>query len=111
VVLGDIVAGKYRIERALGRGGRGMVFSASHIVLPQQVAIKLLVSDGSAGSVERFLREARAAVRLKGEHVVRVLDVGQLDAGTPYIVMEYLEGQDLSEVLRQRGRPVPEAVD
>jgi eukaryotic-like serine/threonine-protein kinase len=112
VVVGDVVAGKYRIDGALGRGGMGMVFSASHLFLPQRVAIKFLLASDSPGSVERFLREARAAVRLKGEHVVRVLDVGQQPSGLPYIVMEHLEGRDLSDVLYERGRlGVAEAVE
>ncbi|WP_437969042.1 protein kinase [Sorangium sp. So ce260] len=105
VVEGEVIAGKYRVDRVLGRGGMGMVVAASHLFLPQRVAIKLLLSDedDSPALAQRFLREARAVVRLKGEHVVRVLDVGELDSGVPYIVMEYLEGEDLSEVLRARG--------
>ncbi|WP_437318591.1 protein kinase domain-containing protein [Sorangium sp. So ce385] len=105
VVQGEVIAGKYRVDRVLGRGGMGIVVAASHLLLPQRVAIKLLLSDeGESPSLsQRFLREARAVVRLKGEHVVRVLDVGELDSGVPYIVMEYLEGEDLSEVLRARG--------
>ncbi|WP_437600992.1 serine/threonine-protein kinase [Sorangium sp. So ce590] len=105
VVEGEVIAGKYRVDRVLGRGGMGIVVAASHLFLPQRVAIKLLLSDedGSPALAQRFLREARAVVRLKGEHVVRVLDVGELDSGVPYIVMEYLDGEDLSEVLRERG--------
>ncbi|XXX78728.1 serine/threonine-protein kinase [Sorangium sp. So ce134] len=105
VVEGEVIAGKYRVDRVLGRGGMGIVVAASHLSLPQRVAIKLLLGgeDQSPALAQRFLREARAAVRLKGEHVVRVLDVGELDSGVPYIVMEYLEGEDLSDVLRSRG--------
>ncbi|WP_437782168.1 protein kinase domain-containing protein [Sorangium sp. So ce1097] len=112
VVEGDVIAGKYRVDRVLGRGGMGMVVAASHLVLPHRVAIKLLVSDDNPALVQRFLREARAAARLEGEHVVRVLDVGELDSGVPYIVMEYLEGEDLSDVLRTCGPlGVTEAAD
>ncbi|WP_437532871.1 protein kinase [Sorangium sp. So ce726] len=103
VVEGDVIAGKYRVDRVLGRGGMGIVVAASHLFLPQRVAIKLLFSTESPALVQRFLREARAVVRLKGEHVVRVFDVGELGSGIPYIVMEYLEGEDLSDVLRARG--------
>ncbi|WP_434045813.1 MULTISPECIES: serine/threonine-protein kinase [Sorangium] len=103
VVEGDVIADKYRVDRVLGRGGMGMVVAASHLFLPHRVAIKLLICDDSPALMQRFLREARAAARLKGEHVVRVLDVGELGSGVPYIVMEYLEGDDLSEVLRARG--------
>ncbi|WP_437915041.1 serine/threonine-protein kinase [Sorangium sp. So ce302] len=103
VVEGDVIAGKYRVDRVVGRGGMGIVVAASHLFLPQRVAIKLLLSTESPALVQRFLREARAVVRLKGEHVVRVFDVGELGSGIPYIVMEYLEGEDLSDVLRARG--------
>ncbi len=103
VVEGDVIAGKYRVDRAVGRGGMGIVVAASHLFLPQRVAIKLLLSTESPALVQRFLREARAVVRLKGEHVVRVFDVGELGSGIPHIVMEYLEGEDLSDVLRARG--------
>ncbi|WP_437591228.1 protein kinase domain-containing protein [Sorangium sp. So ce1000] len=103
VVEGDVIAGKYRVDRVLGRGGMGIVVAASHLLLPQRVAIKLLLSDESPALLARFLREARAVVRLKGEHVVRVFDVGELGSGVPYIVMEYLEGEDLSDVVRESG--------
>ncbi|WP_437652757.1 protein kinase domain-containing protein [Sorangium sp. So ce1182] len=112
VVEGEVIAGKYRVDRVVGRGGMGMVVAASHLFLPQRVAIKLLLSDDSPALVQRFLREARAAARLKGEHVVRVLDVGELGSGVPYIVMEFLEGEDLSDVIRARGQlDVAEAAD
>ncbi|XXX72032.1 cytochrome c peroxidase [Sorangium sp. So ce134] len=111
---GEIVADKYRVERVLGRGGMGVVLAAEHLALRQPVALKLLLPGcmQSASSVERFLREARAAASLQGRHVVRVLDAGLLDAGTPYLVMERLTGRDLREVLRQRDHlPIAEAVD
>ncbi|WP_437678356.1 serine/threonine-protein kinase [Sorangium sp. So ce131] len=113
VVDGDVIAGKYRVDGVLGQGAMGMVVAASHLFLPQRVAIKLLVSDGeNQGLVQRFFREARAVVRLKSEHVVRVLDFGQLDSGVPYIVMEFLEGEDLSQLLRGRRQlGVAEAAD
>ncbi|XXX79092.1 serine/threonine-protein kinase [Sorangium sp. So ce134] len=112
VVAGDVIAEKYRVDRVLGRGGKGLVVDASHLVQPERVAIKLLVGDSSPALVERFLREARAAVRLRGEHVARVLDVGQLDSGVPYLVMEHLDGRDLAELLRDRGQlEISEAID
>jgi eukaryotic-like serine/threonine-protein kinase len=104
VVTGQVVAGKYRVERVLGEGGMGTVVAASHLFLPHRVAIKILREEDNPEHCERFIREARAVVRLKGEHVVRVLEVGQLDTSIPYIVMEYLEGQDLGALLRERGR-------
>src|SRR5579863_9701106 len=87
---GDLLSGKYRVERVLGSGGMGIVVSARHVQLDQLVAIKL-VRDRALGNdvaVIRFLREARAAVKLRSEHVAKVLDVGTLESGAPYMVME-----------------------
>ena len=103
VAEGDVLAGKYRIERVLGQGGMGVVVAAMHLQLNQRVAIKLLLAGATPDIVERFLREARAAVRLKSQHVARVIDVGALPDGAPYMVMEYLEGSDLSGVVRGTG--------
>ena len=111
---GTIVDGKYRIDRQLGEGGMATVFAATHIHLNEQVAIKVLLSSlaGNANVVERFMREARAAVRLKSEHVVRVKDVGSLPTQQPYIVMEFLDGTDLEALLAKRGKmPDGEVVD
>ncbi len=107
VHIGDVVAGKYRIEHVLGVGGMGVVYAALHIHLEQKVALKFVLPHVLANelSKERFLREARAAVRLKSEHVARVLDVGTLDTGEPFQVMELLEGCDLSTLMKQH-RPV-----
>jgi hypothetical protein len=112
VTVGDVVAGKYQVDRFLGRGGMGLVVAATHLQLGQRVAIKVLLPTANGEDVARFVREARAAVRLKSEHVTRVLDVGELPSGTPFMVMEYLEGGDLSERL-ERGSALPtaEAVD
>jgi serine/threonine protein kinase len=102
---GEILAGKYRVDRVLGVGGMGVVVAAHHIDLDERVAIKFLLPEtlGSAEAVARFAREARAAVKIKSEHVARVSDVGKLENGSPYMVMEYLEGSDLSAWLEQRG--------
>ena len=111
---GQILAGKYRLERLIGKGGMGVVYAAHHELLHQRVAIKLLLADANADSatVTRFLNEARAAACVPSDHVVRVLDVGLLDEGRPFLVMEYLEGKDLARVLEERGRLTPrEAVD
>lgn len=104
VQSGDVLAGKYRVERVLGKGGMGYVVSAIHLQLEERVAIKLLMPELCVQDepVARFLREARAAVRIRSEHVARVLDVGVLDDGAPYMVMEYLEGNDLSAELDRR---------
>jgi serine/threonine-protein kinase len=114
VNVGDILAGKYRVERVLGEGGMGIVVAATHMQLGELVAIKLLRPEGMTDKtvLMRFLREARAAARIRSEHVARVYDVGTLETGAPYLVMEYLEGSDLATIVRQRGPlPVFEAVE
>ncbi|MEO7033048.1 MAG: protein kinase [Polyangiaceae bacterium] len=102
---GQILAGKFRIERVLGQGGMGVVVAATHLQLDQRVALKFLLPEALSNpeAVERFAREARAAVRIKSEHVARVSDVGTLESGSPYMVMEYLEGQDLAGWVRESG--------
>ena len=102
---GEILAGKYRVERVLGVGGMGAVVAAQHLQLETKVAIKFLLPSmtGSRDSVARFANEARRAVRIQSDHVARVLDVGALDSGAPYMVMEYLDGTDLSVLLAERG--------
>jgi eukaryotic-like serine/threonine-protein kinase len=102
---GDVLAGKYRIEKVLGMGGMGVVVAARHLQLETKVAIKFLLPEmlKERELVARFAREARAAVKITGEHVARVLDVGTLETGAPFIVMEFLEGSDLHAWLQQRG--------
>jgi eukaryotic-like serine/threonine-protein kinase len=103
--LGDIVAGKYRIERQIGFGGMGIVLAATHLQLEHLVAIKVMRRDLLEDDklLSRLLSEARAAARIRSEHVARVLDVGTLDDGAPFIVMEYLEGEDLGDLLDRQG--------
>ena len=104
---GDVIAGKFRVERVLGEGGMGYVVAARHLQLGQMVALKFMRAEVCTPEYRsRFLREARNTVRLKSKHVSRVLDVGALDGGSPYMVMEYLEGTDLSELLHKSG-PLP----
>ncbi|CAN5325713.1 hypothetical protein BH09MYX1_BH09MYX1_41340 [soil metagenome] len=111
---GDVLGGKFRIERVLGEGGMGIVCAATHLQLGQLVALKFMLRPALAHkeNVARFEQEARAAVRLKSDHVARVTDVGTLDDGAPYMVMEYLEGTDLDVLLERQGPlPVATAVD
>src|ERR1019366_9460857 len=99
---GQILAGKYRVERVLGIGGMGVVVAARHIELDSRVALKFLLPALLANqeAVARFAREARALVKIQNEHVARVLDVGTLDNGPPYMVMEFLEGEGLEFIIQ-----------
>jgi eukaryotic-like serine/threonine-protein kinase len=111
--IGDILAEKYRVEVILGKGAMAMVLGARHLGLDEPVAIKLLRPEmlDAPGMVERFVREARAASKIKSEHVVRVTDVDMLKNGLPFMIMERLEGADLAAVCQERGQlPVEEAV-
>jgi serine/threonine-protein kinase len=110
---GDLFGGRYEVDRVLGSGGMGMVVRAKHVRLDEMVAIKFLLPTAcNIDRVARFEREARAAAKIKGDHVARVIDLGSLDGGTPYIVMEYLDGEDLEQRLQKRGAlPVAEVVD
>ena len=102
---GDVLAGKYRVDEVLGIGGMGVVVAAHHLQLDEKVAIKFLLPDALRNdeAVARFEREARAAVKIKSEHVARVIDVGALENGAPYMVMEHLDGHDLNTWLHERG--------
>src|SRR6185436_15171214 len=114
-LLGDgLIADKYRIDEQIAEGGMGVVYRATHLDLDQPVAIKVVRPDLAHNElvIARFLNEARAAARLRGLHVARVLDAGRLYDGLPYLVMEFLEGADLSAVLTREGPlPVGVAVD
>jgi eukaryotic-like serine/threonine-protein kinase len=103
--IGDLLVGKYRIEKQVGEGGMGVVFAARHEALDQLVAVKVLLADAAKGEgvIERFVREAQAAARLQSEHVARVFDAGSLENEVPFLVMEYLEGCDLEELLKLNG--------
>jgi predicted Ser/Thr protein kinase len=105
VAPGELVGGRYLIEGVLAEGGMGIVYIATHTELEQRVAIKFLRDTYARTDslVQRFLNEARAAAVLKSDHVVRVIDVGQLDSGRPYLVMEHLDGMDLEGLLVREG--------
>ncbi len=111
---GDLLAGKYRVDRLLGFGAMGVVVAAHHVHLDTRVAIKLILPAmlSNPEVVRRFAREAKAAAKITGEHVARVLDVGALETGAPYMVMELLDGLDLAQWLESHGPlPIDQAVD
>src|SRR5690606_9696823 len=114
VSIGQVFQGKYRVNAILGQGGMGVVAECTHLALNERVAVKMLRQDVlmDQDAVSRFIREAQAAVKLKSEYVARVSDVGTFENGVPYMVMEFLEGYDLGELLQQRGvLPVQWAVE
>jgi serine/threonine-protein kinase len=115
IAPGALVGGRWRMGRELGRGAVGVVYEA-HDRDGQRAAVKFLLPEWRAQEevLERFAREARVLMRLDTPHVGRLLDVGNLDAGfggVPYLVLEYLEGKDLGDVIRDVGQvPIPQAV-
>ena len=114
VKVGDILAGKYRAERVMGAGGMGVVVEVTHVESGGVFALKYLrpsvARDPSAAA--RFLREAKAGGRIRNPHVVAISDVGELSSGSPFLVMEYLEGTSLDKRLVAGTRlPLSEACD
>ncbi len=108
--VGETIDEKYELVRLLGRGGMGSVFEARHVELGRRVALKFLNPDtaGSPEHVNRFIWEAKTAAAIGSEHIVEVQDVGRLPDGAPYIAMEYLEGEILSELIKRVGPMEPE---
>jgi len=105
---GDVVGEKYEIERNIGSGGMGVVMAARHLGLGDRVALKFMVPRPGEEAVDehtlaRFFREAQLTARVKSEHVARVIDVGGHENGSPFMVMELLEGRDLQSLVRERG--------
>ena len=102
---GDLIAGKYELEALLGSGGMGAVFRARNTLIDMPVAIKLIRADLDREQFGgRLLQEARAAAKLSHPAIVRVFDVGQTALGDPFIVMELLEGETLTELIEREGR-------
>jgi tRNA A-37 threonylcarbamoyl transferase component Bud32 len=109
---GQILADKYRIVRLLGEGGMGAVYEGENVRIRRRVAIKLLHAEVArrADVVQRFEREAQAAGRIGSEHIVEVLDLGDLPDGARFMVMEFLEGESLAAYIKRSGRVPPEAI-
>jgi serine/threonine protein kinase len=114
IAPGDVLLGKYRVEHELGKGGMSLVLAVHHMELGERFAMKLLIPAAMTepSAVDRFLREAQVCARIHHEHIARVYDVGRLDGGTPYMIMEYLDGCNLQELAQKRGLlPVDEVVE
>jgi eukaryotic-like serine/threonine-protein kinase len=102
---GEVLDGKYRVEHLLGEGGMGAVAKATHMLRRAPVALKFMSPAVLAlqGAVERFVNEGVAASQIDSDHVVKVFDVGRMPSGAPYLVMEYLDGRDLGQLLAMMG--------
>jgi tetratricopeptide (TPR) repeat protein len=103
-LLGRDIAGRYRIEEKIGEGGMGSVYRARNVVTGKLVAIKVLLQDLAAydSFVQRFLHEARAAAYLNHPHAINIIDSGR-DGEVVYLLMEYVEGRTLTQVMREEG--------
>lgn len=111
---GQVLAGKYRIDKVIGQGAMGFVLAAYHLELEEPIAIKWVRDAAAVGpqAIDRFLREAKLCAKLQSEHVVRVRDVARTEGGAPFIVMELLDGHELSAVVESgRGITPTLAVD
>ena len=108
IAPGTVLGDKYEVERRLGEGAMGIVFAARHLGLDEMVAIKFVRPDvpDVDGALARFAREAKLAARIHSEHVAKVFDAGVLEPLGPFIVMEYLQGSSLAELLEAEG-PLP----
>jgi serine/threonine-protein kinase len=105
-LIGSVVAGKYRVDRLIGRGGMGAVFQATHLAIGKRVALKFLNREAARDrdAAERFQREALAASVVESSHIVHIFDSGTSDNGVPFLVMELLTGEDLRARLRRESR-------
>lgn len=105
-LVGRVIEGRYRIEEVIGKGGMGTVYKAVHIAMNKVVAIKVLKAESAMDveAIKRFHKEARAASLLSHPHTVRVFDFGQSENKDLYMVMEYLEGQSLAQLMCKEGR-------
>lgn len=112
-LLGSTVAGKYRVERLIGRGGMGAVYEATNTTIGKRVALKFLdpAASRDRDAVARFQREAESASAVESAHIVQIFDSGMGEDERPFLVMELLQGEDLRAVLRRDGKlPLPDSI-
>jgi serine/threonine protein kinase len=107
-LIGQVLAGKYRIDEKIDEGGMGCVYRATHVLMEKTVAVKVLHPALAADDkiVARFTREAKAASRISHPHAINVTDFGESENGIVYLVMEYLRGRTLKDIVRSEG-PMP----
>ncbi len=113
-LLGQVLAGKYRMDERLNEGGMGAVYRGTHVLMDKTVAVKVLRSALAADEkiVARFSREARAASRISHPHALSVTDFGESEDGVVFLVMEYIDGKTLKEIIREAGpMPLPRVVE
>src|SRR4029078_11272656 len=113
-LLGQTIAGKYRIDEKLSEGGMGTVYKGTHVLMDKTVAVKVLRPSLAADEkiVARFSREARAASRIAHPHAISVTDFGEDENGIVFLVMEYLDGETLKDLIRREGpMPLPRVVE
>jgi serine/threonine protein kinase len=113
-LVGAVLGGAYEVIRPIGEGGMGAVYEATHLRLKKRVAIKVMARELASNdeALARFRREAEVTSRLGHPHLVNVMDFGTTDSGEPYLVMEYLDGEDLDHLIRRLGRlPLEIAVE
>ncbi len=107
--LGEVVGGRYRLDRVVGAGAMGTVFEATHLALQGRFAVKIMKADAfrDPDLEARFMREARTVAALESVHAAKVYDIGRVPSGAPFLVMEFLEGTDLESVREHQKRLVP----
>src|ERR687890_2044732 len=105
-----IIAGRFRIECEIGKGGMGTVYRATHLGLARTVAVKIIKPEFASDPdvTDRFMREARTMARLRHPHAAMIFDAGNLPDGRHFIIMEFVEGVTLSQALQTEGRFTPE---
>src|SRR6187549_3486651 len=103
--VGKVLAGRYRVMRVIGTGGMGAVYEAEHTLIGHRVAVKMLHSQlaGDASVVKRFVNEARAAAMIGHPNILDCTDIGQSDDGSPFLVLELLQGKDLDGDINATG--------
>src|SRR4051794_11909782 len=104
-LIGVVLANSYEVTRFIGQGGMGAVYEGRHIRLGQRIAIKIMAGDLAANgeALARFRREAEVTSRIRHPHIVHVFDFGSARKGEPFLVMEYLDGEDLEHRLARVG--------